>query len=93
MSSHMRIEDSIRAVAICLIVWYCVFNNCVVIKRDGDIASLFNNWLEEGDIINAFMSHRKRRLKKSQVSSIVSRLLSFMHIFGAIIMMPELFIL
>ena len=61
----MRIEDSIRALAICLIVWYCVFNNCVVIKRDGDIASLFNNWLEEGDIINAFMSHRKRRLKKS----------------------------
>jgi len=51
----MRIEDSIRALAICLIVWYCVFNNCVVIKRDGDIASLFNNWLEEGDIINAFM--------------------------------------
>ena len=60
MSSHMRIEDSISALAICLIVWYCV-----VIKRDGDIASLFNNWLEEGDIINAFMSHRKRRLKKS----------------------------
>jgi len=64
VSSHMRIEDSIRALAICLIVWYCVFNNCVVIKRDEDIASLFNNWLEEGDIINAFMSHRKRRLKK-----------------------------
>ena len=64
MSSHMRIEESIHALAICLIVWYCVFNNCVVIKIDGDIASLFNNWLEEGDIIHAFMSHRKCRLKK-----------------------------
>jgi hypothetical protein len=55
----MRIEDSIRALAICLIVWYCVFNNCVVMKRDEDIASLFNNWLDEDDIINTFMSLKK----------------------------------
>jgi hypothetical protein len=54
----MRIEDSIHALAICLIVWYCVFNNSVV-KRDGDIASLFNNWLDEDDIINMFMCLKK----------------------------------
>jgi len=56
VSSHMRIEDSIRALTICLIVWYCVFNNYVVIKRDGDIASLFNNWLDERDIYNQYIS-------------------------------------
>ena len=78
----MRIEDSIRALAICLIVWYCVFNNCVVIKRDRDIASLFNNQLEEGDIINAFMSHGKRRLKKSDKYYRKSRTLFYAYIWS-----------